>query len=133
LRTVFADTSYYLALVNLLDEHHGAAEKFTEDYDGAYVTTAWVITELANSLSHAANRRLFLSLLDDLRRDRDVVIVPPTEEIYERGLRLYAGRLDKGWSLTDCISFVVMEEYRLQDAATSDHHFEQAGFRCLLR
>jgi hypothetical protein len=37
-------------------------------------------------------------------------------------------RPDKEWSLTDCISFVAMNERNITDALTSDHHFEQAGF-----
>jgi len=40
---------------------------------------------------------------------------------------------DKGWSLTDCASFVIMEDEGLPAALTHDHHFEQAGFQALLR
>jgi predicted nucleic acid-binding protein len=49
------------------------------------------------------------------------------------GFALYGERLDKEWSLTDCISFVVMHDHQLTEAATADHHFEQAGFRALLK
>jgi len=42
-------------------------------------------------------------------------------------------RRDKPWSLTDCISFVVMEQLGLVDALSADHHFEQAGFNILMR
>ena len=45
----------------------------------------------------------------------------------------FAARPDKEWSLTDCISFVAMNERDITDALTSDHHFEQAGFRILLK
>jgi len=133
MKTVFADTSYYLALVNALDEYHAVAYDFTQDYDGASVTTAWILLELANSLCRAVNRPLFVSLLWDLERDNRVLIVPPTQELFARGLELYIGRPDKNWSLTDCISFQVMEERALQDALTFDRHFEQAGFRMLLK
>jgi len=53
-------------------------------------------------------------------------------EVFSRGLLLFDSRADKEWSLTDCISFVVMEDRGLTDALTADHHFEQAGFRALL-
>jgi predicted nucleic acid-binding protein len=53
--------------------------------------------------------------------------------LFETGRQLYAGRLDKEWSLTDCTSFVVMREYAASDALTTDHHFEQAGFNVLLK
>jgi hypothetical protein len=52
--------------------------------------------------------------------------------LFERGLSLYLRRMDKDWSLTDCVSFVVMEEMALTDALTGDRHFEQAGFHVLL-
>ena len=130
--TVFADTSYYLALINSRDEHHHVVYEYTEDFAGAFVTTAWVLTELANFLSQAANRHLFLSLFRDLQDDPRVTILPPSEAVFERGLDLYARRQDKDWSLTDCISFVVMEQFELTNALTTDHHFEQAGFVKLL-
>jgi predicted nucleic acid-binding protein len=53
--------------------------------------------------------------------------------LFDQGFELYARRLDKDWSLTDCISFVVMREHGLTHALTGDHHFEQAGFRILLK
>lgn len=98
-----------------------------------HLTTAWGITELANTFSRPVNRQWFSELLNDLRNDPRVQIVPPTQELFDRGIDLYARRPDKDWSLTDCIFFVVMEEHGLQEAASVDHHFEQAGFRCLLK
>ncbi len=50
----------------------------------------------------------------------------------QRGRELYRGRPDKEWSLTDCISFVVMRDEHLTEALTADRHFEQAGFKPLL-
>jgi predicted nucleic acid-binding protein len=46
---------------------------------------------------------------------------------------LYHLRPDKQWSLTDCISFLVMSEEGITEALTADHHFEQAGFVALLK
>jgi hypothetical protein len=60
-------------------------------------------------------------------------IVPATGELFDAGLQLHAGRSDKEWSLTDCISFLIMEQRGLKRALTHDHHFEQAGFIALLR
>jgi predicted nucleic acid-binding protein len=67
-----------------------------------------------------------------LQVEPDVEIVADEEELFERGLRLYEQRLDKQWSLTDCISFVVMQRKRIKEALTGDHHFEQAGVVALL-
>ena len=53
--------------------------------------------------------------------------------MFQRGLRLYEERPDKEWSLTDCLSFVVMKDENLREALTGDQHFEQAGFIALLK
>jgi uncharacterized protein len=131
--TVFADTSYYIALVNPRDEFSSEAIRVTEQLRGTCLTTAWVITELGNFFSGAENRPLFLELLAELHRDDSVHVVPPTLELFNAGLDLYARRMDKDWSLTDCISFEIMRRHQISDALTTDHHFEQAGFRALLK
>ena len=97
------------------------------------VTTAWVLTEVADAMSSPANRPAFLRLLETLKSSQDVKIIPTTVELFDRGVQLYAERADKEWWLTDCISFVVMADGGLADALTGDHHFEQAGFKALLK
>jgi uncharacterized protein len=133
MKTVFADTFYYLAFVGERDSQHDRALQFSREYVGRTVTTAWVVTEVADALAAPDQRPNFLALLELLRADTALTIVPPSESLFQRGLELYAARLDKGWSLTDCISFVVMEEHEITEALTGDHHFEQAGFAALLR
>jgi len=132
MKAVFADTSYYLALLNPTDQHHKAACRWTSDFAETSVTTAWVIAELANAMSKTANRPFFLSLLHDLQTDRRVTIVPPNKDLFDGGLDLFSRRPDKDWSLTDCISFLVMEEQGLKDVATLDRHFAQAGFNIVM-
>jgi uncharacterized protein len=128
---VFADSFFYLALLNPADAAHDAAERLSLGLHVPVVTTAWVLAEVANTM--AAQRRSFLLLYENLRNDRNVAIVPPTEESFGEGLAFYARHQDKDWSLTDCISFLVMRERRVTDALTGDHHFEQAGFRAMLK
>jgi uncharacterized protein len=132
MKTVFSDTSYYLALVNPSDQQHQAACRWTAGFSGTTVTTAWVIAELANAMCKSANKPYFLSLLRDLQSDRRVVIVPSSKELFDRGMELFSKRLDKDWSLADCISFLVMDDNKLRDAATLDHHFAQAGFNLVI-
>jgi predicted nucleic acid-binding protein len=67
------------------------------------------------------------------RSDPLTIVAAGEQELLRRGLRRYAERTDKLWTLTDCVSFVVMEDYGVSDALTGDHHFEQAGFRALLK
>jgi len=39
----------------------------------------------------------------------------------------------KQWGITDCISFVVMQQHGISEALTADHHFQHADFQTLLR
>ncbi|MEX0718385.1 MAG: PIN domain-containing protein [Planctomycetaceae bacterium] len=129
----FADTFYFIALLNPGDAAHAAAAEWTDAFDGGLVTTAWVLTELADGMSAPVARERVGDFIRYLRADIQVEIVPPSETIFEAGISLYESRPDKHWSLTDCISFVVMQKHGLTDALTGDHHFEQAGFTALLK
>jgi hypothetical protein len=129
----FADSFYFLALLNKGDEHHRRAVALSGQRTGLVVATAWVLTEVADALAAPRDRRGFLALLDVLRSDPETEIIPATDELFQAGVDLYARRPDKEWSLTDCISFVIMNERGLGEALTGDRHFEQAGFRAVLR
>ncbi|UCC30191.1 MAG: type II toxin-antitoxin system VapC family toxin [Phycisphaerales bacterium] len=131
--TCFADTYFFLALLSADDEAHNRAVESNRSHRGAMVTTAWVLTEVADALAAPTFKPVFLELVDALRSDPQVTIVPPSQALFDRGLGLFSNRLDKSWSLTDCISFVVMEDRGIVQALTGDHHFEQAGFRAILR
>ena len=133
MKTVFADTFYYLAFLSESDGDHDRAIQFSKEYTGRTVTTAWVLTEMADALAAPEQRLHCLALIRQLRADPALTIVPPSETLFQFGLDLYAARRDKAWSLTDCISFVVMEQQGIDEALTGDRHFEQAGFAALLK
>ncbi len=130
---VFADTYYFAALCNPTDQGHARAVAYARNALCPLVTTAWVVTELADGLCKAGTRPIFVRLIGLLQTDPQVTIVPANQGSMDRGLSLYASRPDKDWSLTDCISFVVMQEQSITDALTADRHFEQAGFVVLLK
>jgi uncharacterized protein len=130
----FMDTYYFLALRNPTDAGHAKALALTRQLGPQkLVTTTWVLTEVADALAAPLNRSGFPDLLRRLRSDPNTSIVPCEEALFQRGVDLYESRPDKEWSLTDCISFVAMQEQGLTEALTGDHHFEQAGFRALLK
>lgn len=129
---VFADTFYFVACLSEQDSNHERAVAFGHSFTGSMVTTGWIIMELADGFADHARRAKVISLIERLWDDPKVTIIPFREELFERGFDLYSHRPDKDWSLTDCISFVVMEDEGLTDALTGDHHFEQAGFKALL-
>jgi uncharacterized protein len=129
---LFADTFYFLALLNKHDEAHARAVEYVTELE-RIVTTEWVLTELADGLASSRNRIIFFRTRQELLSDANVEVVSLDMRLYEEGAYLYASRPDKEWSLTDCISFVVMERESIVGALTGDHHFEQAGFVALLK
>jgi predicted nucleic acid-binding protein len=132
MRTVFADTYYFLALLNKTDQGHVRAVKFTEEYTGRMATTGWVLTELGDALAASpAGRARFLQTLEKLAANPNMTVYPCTDTLFREGVTLYAQRPDKEWSLT--ISFVVMQKDGIREAVTGDRHFEQAGFTALLK
>ena len=74
MKTVFADTSFYIALLNHRDEHHRRACQFANEHAGDFVTSAWIITELADYLCNTSNRSLFLEMYEDLCKDARVTL-----------------------------------------------------------
>ena len=130
---IFADTLYLFALLSPDDQWHRRAAQISRTSQEPILTTGRVLMETGNGLAGSANRSMFAAFVRRFRTAQDVEVVPATMEWFERGLALYETRPDKEWSLTDCISFLVMRERGVTDALTNDHHFEQAGFRILLK
>lgn len=136
MRSVFADASYWIALLNPRDTLHERAAMASASLGQArLVTSEMVLTELLNDfgMRNAGLRRIAMQAIQPLRDDRRVAIIPQTSALFHQALGLYAAREDKAWSLTDCASFRIMEGLGITDALTHDRHFEQAGFRALLR
>lgn len=125
----FIDTGYILALANTADQYHERARATSLVVPPPFLTTEAVLVEIGNALSKASWRQIGIATLHDLRTDPDIEIMPVTTELFERAVDLYSARLDKEWGLTDCISFVVMQEHKLTHALTTDRDFEQAGFQ----
>lgn len=128
---VFADSFYFFALTNRRDQRHIQARDWTEAYSGSYVTTEWVLLELADGLAESPARASFQGFRQAILANARNHVLELDMDLYRTGLELYNNRADKQWSLTDCISFVVMQREGLTEALTADRHFEQAGFRAL--
>jgi predicted nucleic acid-binding protein len=136
MKRIFADTSYWIALLNPRDElHHravAAAQSFAEDQ---VVTSEMVLVEFLNGFSDRGPRlRAAASrTVKTLRSRPNVTVIPQTADQFDGALSRYEDRVDKNWSLTDCASFLVMEAEGIEAALTHDQHFTQAGFQALLR
>lgn len=129
---VFADTFFYLALLNDDDPAHERAA--AESRSGRrIVTSEFILLELGNACARVEDHRDFLTLVKAMRETSRITIVPLSSELLTRAMDLMSERPDKDWSITDCTSFIIMEEEGIEEALTGDRNFEQAGFRAILR
>lgn len=126
---LFADTSYYIALVSPRDKHHAAATGFTRLFDGRIVTSSLILAGLGSFFAVGTGRRVFAQLDDMIRRDPAVEHVILSADEIDSAVQVFLERTDKEWSLTDCSSFHLMTQRNLRAALATDHHFRQAGFQ----
>lgn len=130
---VFADTWFFLACLNRADPQHQRALDANQNERRPRVTTDFVLLEVGDALASPVNRDVFGRFYQWIRQHDGTMVIPATRQLLDDGMHLYTHRRDKSWSLTDCISFVVMEDEGIGDALTADSHFEQAGFTALLK
>ena len=128
MKALFADTFYFLAVLNPRDQNYARVKAFTDTSFAKIITTAWVLVEVGDAFSKAKNRNLFGRLMGILATNADAYVLPCLQVELEAGTNLYLSRPDKDWSLTDCISFEVMKREGVTHALTGDKHFVQAGF-----
>jgi len=136
MRQVFADTGYWVALLNPKDELHQKARDLSKQMDSLYIVTSeMVLAEVLNDFSKrgAFFRQAAIELIESLYNHTNVTVIQQSSSQFQEGLLLYKKRPDKEWSITDCVSFKIMEEYGITEALAYDKHFEQIGFIALLR
>ena len=136
MKSAFADTSYWIALLSPSDSLHERAQSISRTLSSVQIfTSEMIFVELLNDFSHRGPvlRATAVATIESLRRNPLVTIVPQSSILFQEALALYASRGDKDWSLTDCSSILIMQRYGIADAITHDGHFRQAGFTALLR
>lgn len=135
MRRVFADTGYWIAVLDPKDELHDRAREVSQHLGHAkLITTEMVLTELLNFFADRPDRKeVITAAVHAVLQDSNTEVVPQTSLQFRDAFSRYKSRTDKEWSLTDCASFLVMEQKAIHEALAHDHHFEQAGFQALLR
>ncbi len=136
MRFVFADTGYWVALLNPQDDLHPKATHLSKSLQPVHIVTSEVVlTEVLNDFSKRGEffRNLAIRLIDSLRAHANTTIIPQSSQQFDEALRLYSQRPDKEWSQTDCASFNIMGENGMTEALAYDKHFAQAGFVALMR
>jgi len=130
------DTVYVQALLNRNDQHYEKAVQLLPRVRAAsrvFITEA-VLLEIGNCLSSIDHRKSAVKFIDGCyeKAERNLQVIAVDTELIRRALKLFDDRPDKTWTVTDCISFLVMDDNHIENAVTADAHFIQANFRALM-
>jgi predicted nucleic acid-binding protein len=134
--SIFLDTNGWVALLNAADVLHARANQmWREIVNGKHriVLSDWIVAETGNGLARFREKSRFEESLERILRSPRRELVMVDEQLLRKALKFFGRHEDKHWGLVDCASFIVMEERGITEAFTSDRHFEQAGFTCLLQ
>jgi uncharacterized protein len=127
------DTVFLQGLLDPSDQYHALALKLLPRVFNAQevIITEAILAELGDALSRSKRNEVAQFILQ-CYTTTNMTVINIDSLLFQKTLQLYRSRSDKDWGFTDCISFIVMQEYGLTDAITADLHFVQAGFRALM-
>jgi len=129
IQSIFVDTGAWFAAIVRKDRDHEAAKQFLKDNALPLITSDYVMDETVTLLLSRVGHSYAVRFLDMLQTSRKTQLIYLTPTQIAATATLFREREDKGWSFTDCSSFVLMQEYQIQVAFAFDEHFKQAGFQ----
>ena len=128
----FVDTSYLIAVEVADDQMHEVASRHWRDWletpSSTLVTSSYVLVEVVAYLNNHRRHSKAVELGNNLLSSKSINLIHVNEAILLDGWRYFQKHSDKSYSLTDCISFVLMTKLGIVEALTFDKHFAQAGF-----
>jgi len=134
MRSVFIDTGFIIALESVTDKNHEKAlqlwNELLKDLP-EMVTTTYVIDEIVTFFNSRSRHAKAVEIGNRLINSRSVQIIHVDQGLFDRGWEYFKQHDDKTFSMTDCISFIVMKEQGSESALSFDKHFTQAGFKVL--
>ena len=134
MNVVFADTLYWVAIIRPNDPYSEPAKAAREKLGNIRIlTTDEVLGEFLTVLGKSIGlRQPAAKMVRAILDDPNVTVFPQSRDTFLKGLKLYANRLDKEYSLTDCVSMNVMKLKDVSEVLSNDHHFGQEGFQILI-
>lgn len=135
MKPVFVDTSHIIASLDPHDALHEKAVVLDDQFrDSSLVTSDFIINEVLNYFCEFGPivKRGAVTAIETLYAEGSLTIIECSHSLLLDGIELYESRLDKGYSLTDCISMNLMRELGADQILSSDKHFQQEGFIKLL-
>jgi len=128
--TVFVDTGVWYAMADKSDQYHKKAIEYIKKLvtNNNFVTTNLVIHETLMLLSRKISKTAAIKFLDMIYSQDNIEIIENEDSIEQKAYRIFKKYTDQDFSITDCLSFVVMKENRIKKAFTFDKHFKTMKF-----
>ncbi|ETR67885.1 MAG: nucleic acid-binding protein contains PIN domain-like protein, partial [Candidatus Magnetoglobus multicellularis str. Araruama] len=98
-----------------------------------YVTTSAIVLEFGNAFSPISLKSTAIQIIESINLSKKWRCIDVDKSLFDHGFKRYKSYLDKDWGLVDCISMIVAIELCIIEIFTADKHFEQAGFKILLK
>jgi predicted nucleic acid-binding protein len=138
IENIFVDTSGWGCLIDRHQPLHLLTKQIyfeTKQQHNQFITTNYIISELVALCMSRLNisRQTSLEFIKNIKSVPHVQVIHVDKLTDELAWQLLLNRTDKDWSLVDCSSFILMQQYKMTKSLTTDHHFEQAGFIRLLK
>ncbi len=135
MKLILVDTNGWIALNSKRDQFHESALKMNRKllYSGyRYVTTNFILDETYTGLRMKVGHYAAVDFGEKIRKSKSTNDVYIDKNIEEQTWELFKKYSDKEFSYTDCTSFVILNQFRINEVFTNDHHFAQIGFNILL-
>jgi uncharacterized protein len=132
--STFLDANFVIALEISDDQHHFAAAQLWKTFietSFSLVTTSYVLDEIVTFLNRRRKHDKAVRVGNNLLNASHIRLMHVDEPLFYEGWQYFEQHSDKTYSLTDCVSFVLMARLRIEEALTFDKHFTQAGFKTL--
>ena len=132
MKKTFADTGYWVSFLDENDQWMEIASKALEKIGNSeIITTELILIEVLNYFSkyRADIKKFVAESIESLFTDETVLILEHNHEDFLKALELYKFRLDKGYSLTDCVSINVYRKLEINEILTHDHHLSRKVLR----
>lgn len=128
---LFVDTSAWLALNDKNDQYHNRAKSKSLEIERQrieLVTSEYIFDESITLIRYRISHASAVLFGNSLLNSHIVEIIDVTDIDRFKAWELFKKYEDKELSFTDCISFVLMKNLRLQKVFAFDDHFKQMGF-----
>lgn len=131
---IFLDTGFIIALEAADDQNHKTASNHWRNISkppSPLITTSYIFDEIVTFFNSRNRYAKAFEIGERLLKSPSIQFIHVDEALFFEAWIFFKQRHDKLYSLTDCISFLVMRKFGIDTALTFDKHFQQEGFATL--